>query len=221
MDLPRRSETLTRRGASASTRPAATASSFRTSPSQLQAGQGLGVIGPSASGKSSLVRAMVGRLAADPGQDPARRRGARPVVARGARPAYRLPAAGHGAVRGTVAENIARFEPDARSEEVIAAAGRPSVHEMILALPDGYETQIGEGGKSLSAGQRQRIGARPRALWRSVPGRARRAQLQPRPRRRRGADRGHPRCPRARRHRRRGRHRPSRAGRRRPWCWSC
>ena len=65
---------------------------------QLKAGQGLGVIGPSASGKSSLVAGDRRRVAGRPGQDPHRRRCHRPVVGRGARPAYRLPAAGHGAV---------------------------------------------------------------------------------------------------------------------------
>jgi ABC-type protease/lipase transport system fused ATPase/permease subunit len=65
---------------------------------------------------------------------------------------------------GNVAENIARFEPDAPSEKVIAAARAASVHELILGLPNGYETQVGDSGNSLSAGQRQRIGL-ARALY--------------------------------------------------------
>ena len=65
---------------------------------------------------------------------------------------------------GTVFENIARFDEDAQDREVIAAAMNAGAHEMILALPDGYNTTIGTGGRLLSGGQRQRI-ALARALY--------------------------------------------------------
>ena len=59
---------------------------------------------------------------------------------------------------GTVAENICRFDGEATSDEILKAAELAGVHEIILRLPDGYSTLIGQGGMSLSAGQRQRIG---------------------------------------------------------------
>ena len=66
---------------------------------------------------------------------------------------------------GTVAQNIARFDPDADSESIIAAATEAGVHEMIVAMRDGYDTEVGEQGVVLSAGQAQRI-----ALARAVYG---------------------------------------------------
>ena len=65
---------------------------------------------------------------------------------------------------GTIAENIARFQDDA-GEDVIAAARRAHAYEMILKLPKGFDTVLGEGGIRLSAGQAQRVGL-ARALFR-------------------------------------------------------
>ena len=70
---------------------------------------------------------------------------------------------------GTVAENIARFG-ELNSLKIVDAAMRAGVHEMILGLPQGYETRLGPNGAALSGGQRQRIALARAALRRSGPG---------------------------------------------------
>jgi ABC-type protease/lipase transport system fused ATPase/permease subunit len=131
---------------------------------QLKAGQGLGIIGPSASGKSSLARSIVGVWTAVRGG--VRIDGAAldqwSSETLGPHIGY-LPQDME-LFAGTVADNIARFEPLPSPPAIIAAATAAGVHELVLGLPDGYETQIGEAGAALSAGQRQRIGL-ARALY--------------------------------------------------------
>jgi PrtD family type I secretion system ABC transporter len=130
----------------------------------LEAGRGLGIIGPSGSGKSSLVRALVGVW--QPFRGKVRLDGAAldqwsPDVL-GRHIGY-LPQDVE-LFAGTVAQNICRFDPDASSDGIIAAAKEAGVHQLIIKMRDGYDTEVGEQGHALSAGQAQRV-ALARALY--------------------------------------------------------
>lgn len=130
----------------------------------LNAGDAVAVIGPSGGGKTSFVRGVTGVW---------------PLV----RGSVRFDGAGIEQWRpddlgqhigyvpqdvslldGTIAENISRFDPEPTSEKIIAAAQSAGVHEMIVRLSNGYQTELGANGTSLSAGQRQRV-ALARALY--------------------------------------------------------
>ncbi|RUW67463.1 type I secretion system permease/ATPase [Mesorhizobium sp. M4B.F.Ca.ET.143.01.1.1] len=131
----------------------------------MEAGHGLGIIGPSGSGKSTLVRALVGAWqplggrvkldGADLDQWSSQERG---------RHIGYLPQDVE-LFAGTVAENISRFEMDADPAAIIAAAKAAGAHDLIVGFRQGYETEIGDHGEALSAGQRQRI-ALARTLYR-------------------------------------------------------
>ena len=131
---------------------------------ELQAGSALGIIGPTAAGKSTLARALSGIWS--PAFGKIRLDGAAldqwSPDALGCHIGY-LPQDVE-LFDGTVLQNIARFDPKPEAEAIISAAEAAGVHQLILGLPKGYATQIGEGGLSLSGGQRQRI-ALARALY--------------------------------------------------------
>jgi ATP-binding cassette subfamily C protein len=132
----------------------------------LKSGNGLGIIGPSASGKSSLARMLVG--AWQPTRGRVRLDGAALTQwshnALGRHIGY-LPQDVE-LLAGTVAQNISRFEAGAEPETIVAAARAAEVHNLIVSLRDGYDTEIGEQGRALSAGQQQRL-ALARALYRA------------------------------------------------------
>ncbi|MFM2271401.1 MAG: hypothetical protein RL702_466 [Pseudomonadota bacterium] len=132
---------------------------------QLRPGQALAVVGPSAAGKSSLAKTILGIW--KPQRGDIRIDGATydQWDADEIGGAFGYVAQQVELVEGTVAENIARFDPEATSDLVIAAARAAGLHDIILGLPDGYETRLGGGTFELSAGQRQRFGL-ARALYR-------------------------------------------------------
>ena len=143
--------------------PSGTVPSLKGISMRIEKGDVVGIIGPSAAGKSSLARVMLGLWPLTNG------------VARidkadisqwnredlGQYVGY-LPQDIE-LFEGTVSQNIARFG-EVEPEKVVEAASKAGVHEMILKLNEGYDTKIGPGGASLSGGQRQRIGL-ARALY--------------------------------------------------------
>ena len=125
---------------------------------EVKAEQGLAIIGPSGGGKTTLVRAITGIW---------------PVLRGSVRldnadlPQWKEDVLGQyvgylpqevALMDGTIVENISRFAPKRDGKGVVAAAMAAGIHEMIVRLPDGYDTQLGPQGTALSAGQRQRIG---------------------------------------------------------------
>jgi PrtD family type I secretion system ABC transporter len=163
MSLPRPVAALTAEGV-AVVPPGASRPVLKGIGLRLEAGRALGVIGPMGCGKTSLARALVGVWPVAAGK----------VSLDGApidqwapdelgRHIGYLPQDVE-LFDGTVEENIGRFDPDRTPEGIVAAAQAAGVHELILTLPEGYNTRLGESGQVLSGGQRQQVGL-ARALY--------------------------------------------------------
>ena len=134
----------------------------------VEPGERVAVVGPSGSGKSSIVKLLLrlydpqsGSIRID-GQD------LRALDPEAVRAMIAVVAQDSMLFHGTVAENLRLGRPDATEQEAVAAAVAANAHEFIMALPDDYDTVIGERGLQLSGGQRQRL-AIARALLRDAP----------------------------------------------------
>ena len=144
--------------------PQAKEASLRSIHFQLEPGDGLAIIGPSGSGKTSLTRLLVG--AWHPQRGSVRLDGAKldqwSPQDLGQYIGY-LPQKAV-LLDGSISDNISRFSLNPNKEQILRAAEQAGVHELILGLPQGYNTPLGEGGVVLSSGQTQRI-ALARALY--------------------------------------------------------
>lgn len=165
IELPRPTQSLTVHGLAVAA-PGGQQPILQNVSFTLQGGHALGIIGPSAAGKSTLARALVGAWRPMP-------RGGSIQLDGASLDQYSNAALGRDVgylpqevelFDGSVADNIARLDDAASSEAIIQAARLAGVHDMVLQLPGGYQARIGEGGSSLSAGQRQRV-ALARALY--------------------------------------------------------
>jgi PrtD family type I secretion system ABC transporter len=131
---------------------------------ELKAGQALGIVGASGGGKTSLIRAVTGIWASLRGSVRLDEADLTQWSEESLSQMIGYLPQDVALLDGTIAENIARLDPKADRDSIVTAAHAAGVHEMIVRMSDGYQTQVGAQGETLSAGQRQRIGL-ARALY--------------------------------------------------------
>jgi len=134
----------------------------------LEAGRTTAVVGPTGSGKSTLVKLLLRFYDPDQGRVRIEGHDVRDLDLGDLRHLTGLVSQDVYLFHGTVRENIAYGRPDAPLEDVVAAATVAEIHEFVMTLPEGYDTVVGERGQKLSGGQRQRL-AIARALLKNSP----------------------------------------------------
>jgi len=143
--------------------PGSTAQTLTDISFSVPAGSAVAVLGPSGAGKSSLIRALVGIWQPSAGVVRVDDADIQLWSLEQRRRCVGYLPQDVELLEGTIAQNISRFDDEASPESIIAAAMAAQVHELILRLPNGYESVVGPGGSLLSAGQKQRV-ALARAL---------------------------------------------------------
>ncbi len=163
ISMPKAEKSLTVEGLIAAP-PMATTAVLKGVGFDMKAGEALAVIGSTGSGKSTLARTLVGAWSAAKGSISFDGVPIDQYLPEELGPQIGFLPQDVELFDGTIAQNIARFDPEAKDEMVIAAAKAAGVHELIASFKDGYATSVGERGAALSGGQRQRV-ALARALY--------------------------------------------------------
>ena len=124
---------------------------------QVKPGQRIAIVGPTGCGKTTLINLLMRFYDVDSGEIRVDGHETRRLTRRSLRENIGMVLQDTWLSAGTIRENIAMGKPDATDEEIIAAAKASHAHSFIKRLPKGYDTVIGEGGASISGGERQRI----------------------------------------------------------------
>lgn len=134
----------------------------------VEAGQRIGIVGPSGSGKSSLIKLLLGLYQPQQGVIEVGGRDIQSLSPEALRQCISIVAQDSVLFHGSISENLRMARPDATDEQLRNATRAANAHDFIMALPQGYDTVLNERGGQLSGGQRQRI-AIARALLRDSP----------------------------------------------------